>query len=79
MLKKILQFIKGIEFSQIVIVVLFTWHVYITNRMLDIYLLKGSCPVELYVCQTTPTLAELYFVTRLKIDKRKYQTQIMQD
>ena len=66
-----------IDFSKIILIVLWAWHIIFTIIMLYIFWHKGSTPVEVYVCETGPLIAELILLTRLKIDKRKYERDVV--
>lgn len=66
---------KETDVSLIIIVAMGLWIVgaFIAEHI--IYVLYGSCPTEIYIATIPPILTEAICLTKLTLDKRKYQKQ----
>ena len=66
------------DFSKIIIIAMGIWIVLVFIIEHIIFILHGSYPSEIYIATIPPILTEAICLTKLKLDKRKYESEVGQ-
>ena len=69
---------KPMRFSQKVLIALAIYILTLTATYSIIYWYKGGYPTEIYLANIPPIIAEIIALRKLEIDKRKYESDVVE-